>query len=218
MMRILRILKCKNPNSRLQDSWLYWGQLDLSAETYLWGQGPLHREEPGNFILQVLGVSFYPIGRIRNPPFISASTFPPGSEQSHSLAPWDADPGRRDWEPALYLVGLVQSHLGGRWQGWAGKLRLRLSLSSGELWAGVGLGTVPTQSERLEPFQPHRPVGDVDASPPFLDKCPRYPVWDVIAPYTGVTFHPSVPSNQKQFLQTVFKWEYPAARPQQGNF
>lgn len=29
-------------------------QLDLRAETHLWGQGPLHREEPGNFILQVI--------------------------------------------------------------------------------------------------------------------------------------------------------------------
>ena len=78
-----------------------------------------------------------------------------------------------------------------------------LSLSSGELWAGVGLGTVPTQSERPEPLQQHCPVWDVDAFPTFPDKCPLdVQLWDVIAPRTGVTFHPSALSNQKQFLHT----------------
>ena len=65
-------------------------------------------------ILYVRWVSFSPAF-----PLEACQLFLQGSKQSHSLASWDAGPGHRGWAWALYLVGLAQSQLEGRWQRWA---------------------------------------------------------------------------------------------------
>lgn len=176
------------PDSKILS--FYWGQLDLSARPTSEGRDPSTGRN--------LAISFSRFSRFHSTQLAESGSLPSSQPQ-----PFLQEVSKvTAWLPGMLTLDTGPGHRHSAWWGWyshtwgggggragqtkvwaAGKLWWRLSLSSGELWAGVALGTVPTQSERLEPFQPHCPVGDVAASPPVLDKCPLdIQLWDVIAP------------------------------------
>lgn len=202
-MRILRIFNFKNLNSRLQGSQLYWGSArfkgrdpSLRAGTPPQG-GTWQFHSPGD-CTQLAESGGLPSSQPQ--PFLQ------GSKQSHSLASWDAGPGHGGWAWVLYLVGLAQSQLEGRWQRWAEK-GAELQGSCGEASAcppgSSGLGLVWGLSQlRVRDQSPSSSTAQYEMWMPPRSSQTSAPQMSSYEMCSLDRCHPSAPSNQKQFLQT----------------